>query len=121
MERVTRRRAVGSCDPRGRSADTFFLFRAYGLMPHLGIAVATTLGGWLNAGLLYWTLAKHRDFVADERLKRSLPRIVLATLVMSVVLWLVAEALGSRFEPPTRELTRAVAVFESVKSEIVTA
>ena len=30
----------------------FFLFRAYGLMPHLGIAVATTLGGWLNAWLL---------------------------------------------------------------------
>ena len=28
----------------------FFLFRAYGMMPHLGIAVATTLGGWLNAG-----------------------------------------------------------------------
>ena len=31
----------------------FFLFRRLGLMPHLGIAVATTLGGWLNAGLLY--------------------------------------------------------------------
>ena len=29
-----------------------------GWMPHLGIAVATTLGGWLNAGLLYATLAK---------------------------------------------------------------
>ncbi|MCK5551112.1 MAG: murein biosynthesis integral membrane protein MurJ, partial [Hyphomicrobiaceae bacterium] len=34
----------------------FFLFRSYGLMPHLGIAVATTLGGWLNAGLLFTTL-----------------------------------------------------------------
>ena len=29
-------------------------------MPHLGIAVATTLGGWLNAGLLYATLAARR-------------------------------------------------------------
>ena len=36
----------------------FFLFRSMGLMPHLGIAVATTLGGWLNAGLLYATLVK---------------------------------------------------------------
>ena len=88
----------------------FFLFRAYGLMPHLGIAVATTLGGWLNAGLLYMTLAKHRHFIADKRLKRSLPRILLATLIMSIVLWLVAIALGSRFEPPTRELTRAIAL-----------
>ena len=75
----------------------FFLFRAYGLMPHLGIAVATTLGGWLNAGLLYMTLAKQRHFIADKRLKRSLPRILLATLMMSIVLWLVAIALGSLF------------------------
>ena len=29
-------------------------------MPHLGIAVATTLGGWLNAGLLYATLVQAR-------------------------------------------------------------
>ena len=43
----------------------FFLFRAYGWMPHLGIAVATTLGGFLNAGLLYATLAKRGFFVAD--------------------------------------------------------
>jgi hypothetical protein len=28
------------------------------LMPHLGIAVATTLGGWLNAVLLYRTLCE---------------------------------------------------------------
>ncbi len=54
----------------------FFLFRAYGLMPHLGIAVATTLGGWLNAGLLYATLVKRGYFVADQRLRRTLPRIV---------------------------------------------
>ena len=47
----------------------FFLFRALGLMPHLGIAVATTLGGWLNAGLLYATLVRRGDFVADARLQ----------------------------------------------------
>ena len=46
----------------------FFLFRRLGLMPHLGIAVATTLGGWLNAGLLYATLVRRGDFVADARL-----------------------------------------------------
>jgi putative peptidoglycan lipid II flippase len=88
----------------------FFIFRALGLMPHLGIAVATTLGGWLNAGMLYLTLARHKHFIADKRLKRALPRIALATLIMCAVLWLVAEALGSRFEPPTREVTRAIAL-----------
>src|SRR5690606_6816936 len=36
----------------------FFLFRRLGWLPHLGIAVATALGGWLNAGLLWTTLAR---------------------------------------------------------------
>ena len=40
----------------------FFLFRRLGLMPHLGIAVATTLGGWLNAGLLYAHAGQARQF-----------------------------------------------------------
>ena len=34
----------------------FFLFRSLGLMPHLGIAVATTLSGWMNAYLLWSAL-----------------------------------------------------------------
>jgi putative peptidoglycan lipid II flippase len=88
----------------------FFLFRAYGWMPHLGIAVATTLGGFLNAGLLYATLAKRGFFVADRRLKRALPRILLASAIMGIVLWLVAEALGGMFKPPTSELMRALAL-----------
>ena len=41
-----------------------------GLMPHLGIAVATTLGGWLNAGLLYAHAgASAAHFVGDARLR----------------------------------------------------
>jgi putative peptidoglycan lipid II flippase len=97
----------------------FFIFRALGLMPHLGIAVATTLGGWLNAGMLYLTLVRHKHFIADKRLKRALPRIGLATLIMCAVLWLVAEALGSRFEPPTREVTRAIALMLLVSAGLM--
>jgi putative peptidoglycan lipid II flippase len=79
-------------------------------MPHLGIAVATTLGGFLNAGLLYMTLARKGHFVADARLKRTLPRIVVSSAVMGVVLWGVATALEGKFKPPTPELERAVAL-----------
>jgi putative peptidoglycan lipid II flippase len=77
------------------SVALFFLFREIGLMPHLGIAVATTLGGWLNAGLLWATLAKRGEFVADARLRRSLPLIMLASLIMGAVLW----ALAAYLEP----------------------
>ena len=39
-----------------------------GWMPHLGIAVATTLGGWLNALLLWRGLAARGHFALDARM-----------------------------------------------------
>ena len=84
----------------------FFLFRRLGLMPHLGIAVATTLGGWLNAGLLYATLVERGAFEADARLKRTLPKILLASVLMGAALWVSAAALEPWFAPQTGILAR---------------
>jgi putative peptidoglycan lipid II flippase len=96
------------------SIGLFFLFRSLGLMPHLGIAVATTLGGWLNAGLLYAVLVRRGAFVADARLVRALPRILLASLAMGAALWFTAAALDPWFGPahgsPARMLALAVLV-----------
>src|SRR5262245_31923890 len=75
----------------------FFAFRALGYMPHLGIAVATTLGGWLNAGLLYATLVRKGHFASDARLRRALPRLLLASLAMGVVLVILAALLAPSF------------------------
>jgi putative peptidoglycan lipid II flippase len=75
----------------------FFLFRNLGLMPHLGIAVATTLGGWLNAGLLYATLVQRGHFVADARLKRALWLIIASSLVMGIGVWIAAVYLDGLF------------------------
>ncbi|MGJ0557693.1 murein biosynthesis integral membrane protein MurJ [Methylocystis sp.] len=97
----------------------FFIFRAYGYMPHLGIAVATTLGGWLNAGLLFTTLVGRGYFVADPRLKRTLPRMLVASLLMGVVLWLVADLLGTSFSAPTPLLWRIAALAALVGSGLV--
>jgi putative peptidoglycan lipid II flippase len=71
----------------------FFLFRAQGILPQLGIALATTLGGWINAFLLWRTLATRNQFVADRRLKRALPIIVLASAVMGLMLFLIGQYL----------------------------
>jgi putative peptidoglycan lipid II flippase len=79
----------------------FFLFRSLGLMPHLGIAVATTLGGWLNAGLLYVTLIRRGIFVPDARLRRALKLIVVASLMMGVAVWGTATALQEWFAAPS--------------------
>lgn len=76
----------------------FFLFRSLDMLPHLGIAVATTLGGWLNAWLLWSTLRARGDFVMDGRVRRNLPLICLASVVMAAFLvaasWVFAGQLG---------------------------
>jgi putative peptidoglycan lipid II flippase len=88
----------------------FFAFRALGLMPHLGIAVATTLGGWLNATLLYAGLVRRGQFASDARLRRALPRILLACLCMSALLWILAGLLAPSFARPGAMLERSLAL-----------
>jgi putative peptidoglycan lipid II flippase len=92
------------------SVALFFLFRRMGIMPHLGIALATTLGGWLNAILLWRTLARRGEFTADDRLKRALPRIATASIVMGAALWLLADALGHWLSAPGDTLVRLAAL-----------
>jgi putative peptidoglycan lipid II flippase len=69
------------------SIGLFFLFRYLGWMPHLGIAVATTLGGWMNALLLWRGLKSHGFYQPDERLRRALPMILLSSVIMAAVLY----------------------------------
>lgn len=75
----------------------FHLFRRAGLMPHLGIAIATTIGGWLNALLLWLALKRREHFAADSRLSRALAMMVLSSLVMGAVVWLAAWLLSPWF------------------------
>ena len=77
----------------------FFLFKHLGLLPQLGIAVATTLGGWLNAGLLWATLVRRGHFQADRRFTRSMLMILLSSAVMGGVLLYCAEVLAPWFAP----------------------
>jgi putative peptidoglycan lipid II flippase len=92
----------------------FWLFRWLGYMPHLGIAVATTLGGWLNALLLYRTLLTRGYFVADARLGRVMPMILLSSAMMGITLWLTADWLdpwlASTQGLPTRGTSLAILV-----------
>ena len=88
----------------------FWLFGWLGYMPHLGIAVATTLGGWLNAALLYRTLAERGHFIADARLQRTLPMILLSSALMGIVLWLTADWLAPWLMPTQGAMTRGTAL-----------
>jgi putative peptidoglycan lipid II flippase len=68
----------------------FFLFQALGLMPHVGIAIATTLAGWANVYLLWSALRTRGHFETDDRLRRNLRMIGLASAVMGVAVWATA-------------------------------
>ncbi len=57
-----------------------------------GIALATSVSAWLNAGLLARGLARRGHFAADARLRHRLPRVLLSAVVMVVVI-VGAEAL----------------------------
>jgi putative peptidoglycan lipid II flippase len=48
---------------------------------HVGLAAATSLAGWINAGLLGYFLARRGGFAPDARLARALPRLALAAAI----------------------------------------
>jgi putative peptidoglycan lipid II flippase len=53
---------------------------------HVGIALATSLAAWVNAGLLGVTLHRQGLFTLDERCRKRLPLIVGSALVMGGLL-----------------------------------
>jgi putative peptidoglycan lipid II flippase len=58
-------------------------------LAQVGIALATALAAWLNAGLLGHRLHREGFLRPDARLKRRLPRIVMVSLAMGAGLWLL--------------------------------
>jgi putative peptidoglycan lipid II flippase len=55
-------------------------------LAHVGIALATTVAGWVNALTLLALLIRRGHFRFDQRARRNLPRIGAAALGMGVVL-----------------------------------
>ncbi len=58
-----------------------------GPFQHVGIAAATAVSSWINAGLLAYVLHGRGHLVIDQRLKSRLPRVILASAVMGLGLY----------------------------------
>ena len=76
---------------------SYILFFRIGLV---GIAIATSVAGWVNMLLLSGQLWRLGYFEPDSRLVRRGPRIVLAAIGMGVGLWLAADYLAPRLVGP---------------------
>lgn len=57
------------------------------VLGHVGIALATGLTAWVNAGLLAWGLWRRGGLTLDAQVRRRAPLIAGASLVMGVVLY----------------------------------
>jgi putative peptidoglycan lipid II flippase len=61
---------------------------------HVGPPLATALSSTANVWFLYSTLAKRGYFVADAQLKRRIPRLALASVLMGIAIFGVAKLLN---------------------------
>ena len=89
-----------------------------GPLGHVGIAVATAISAWLNAGVLGYVLHRRGHLVINQRLSHRLPRIIAAAAFMGGVVWgagvVLTIAAGPLFgtdgTAAAAELPRAVAL-----------
>ncbi len=65
-----------------------FLLHHLGYMPHIGLALATSLASWLNITILYIILKKQNKIALSDVLKKRVFRMLLATILMVITLWL---------------------------------
>ena len=68
-----------------------------GPLAHVGIALASALSSWLNAGLLALALARRGHLRLDSRLRSRLPRTVAAVAAMAAGVALAVELLAPWF------------------------
>lgn len=66
-------------------------------LAYVGIALANSFAGWLNALHLMALLHRSGHFVLDSRARRSLPRILLAALGMGALLVFLEQFLAPAF------------------------
>src|SRR5205807_10454881 len=85
-------------------------FALMGSLAQVGLALATSIGAWINLGLVVWFAAKAGLLAFDAALKRSIIKIALAGLALALVLWFGEGAVTGLFHDWTtlREAARLV-------------
>ncbi len=76
---------------------------------HVGIAVAGSIAGWVNALALMTVLHHRGHFSLDRQGQRALPRIAAAALGMGVVLWIAASLVAPELAGPFVERVSVLA------------
>jgi putative peptidoglycan lipid II flippase len=68
-----------------------------GPLAQVGLALATSIGAWLNLGLVVWFAVRRGHFAFEAGLRRAVARLVAAGLALAVVLWLAYRPVAGLF------------------------
>jgi putative peptidoglycan lipid II flippase len=79
-------------------------------LAHVGIALATGISAWVNVIALAWLLRRRAQWRPDRRLRRRLPRLLMATLAMTVVLLALRAAIPEPVGSTARLVVLAIYV-----------
>jgi putative peptidoglycan lipid II flippase len=60
-----------------------------GPLAQVGLALATSIGAWINLGLVLWFTARAGHLAYDARLRHSVIRLAIAGVALAAVLWLL--------------------------------
>ncbi len=66
---------------------------------YVGVAIATTISGWVTASLLWYMLHRLGFYRPDEQLAKTLGPIVLSSVMMGCLIWAGLLVFGSNFAP----------------------
>ena len=80
-----------------------------GPLQHVGIAVATAISAWLNAGTLAFVLCRRGQLAFDDRLRARAPRMAAATVALGLAAWFAAQVLAQALAGGETERMTALA------------
>jgi putative peptidoglycan lipid II flippase len=86
----------------------------------VGIAIAATISGWFNLGLLVSALRRRGEFALDAAFRRRLPAILLAAAIMGGVVWTNVSLLDPWFAPENGLIVQILALLALVTSGLIT-
>jgi len=75
-----------------------FKFLLMGPLAQVGLALATSIGAWINLGLVVWFAMRAGHLQIDERLRQSTIKLAAAGLALAAVLWLCDAPVARLFE-----------------------
>jgi putative peptidoglycan lipid II flippase len=95
-------------------------FSLFVMLGAVGIAIATSLAGWINVALLVTELKRRGEFALDNVFRRSFIGIVLATVVMGLSVWWLTATLTSWFAAEKGILVQVLALLALIIGGLLT-